>query len=430
MRTRWRDLTKFGGSEQCFGHNGGVASGGATIDAQGFIGKKPRAFRPVERLRGVVGRVLTSKTQPTGWTVPDPTPAEAIAATATPNYSYWASDDKIIVNLDVAAGHTYDWDLYAADGVTLLDPGGGGGSGLSQVNIFQPPAGVLVGSTDYVFEVTTTRTDNGNTAVTSTPFTTPSFSTQSFSFDGSNEHLEVTVNQDIDLYGLSMWFNSNQTFGTTPHAGVLFGPGWLDWFLALGGNYTSALDNEIISIAKGERYGCDSYDDGSGTPATTISAGDWHHIAAAWSNTSATNSGNPGYDIYLDGNKVGNMFDNRPEAEVPTPSLDTLTSGQQFTIGIRQNISYPFAGKIDEVAIFSSTISEADVAAMHANGPGDLESFAPTGWWRMGEGATWDGVAGAWTIPDLGKIAGTTNPSNNHAVSVNMSAANVVTEAP
>ena len=414
-KLRKRKVTKT--YEQGFGQNGGVSSLGTTyedLDSDGELDtvvKDSHKLGALKRTVGVTSRPYLSQPAPVG--PPDNAPTSTAIADMDGTGTVTLSDHFFD---DDGDAFTYEVSSSDTDVATVSETGG----------ILTVTEGTVYGTAT----ITVTGTANGKSTSQTFDFTYAFGSTHSFSLDATNDYLRVDVGQDIDLFGISMWFNSNQTFGTTPHAGVLFGSGHLDWFLALGGNYTSALDNEIISIAKGERYGCDSYDDGSGTPATTISAGDWHHIAAAWSNTSATNSGNPGCDIYLDGNKVGNIFDNRPEAEVPTPSMATLTSGQWYTIGIRQNLAYPFRGKIDEVAIFSSTISEADVAAMHANGPGDLESFAPTGWWRMGEGATWDGVAGAWTIPDLGKIAGTTTSSNNHAVSVNMSESNLVTDTP
>jgi hypothetical protein len=79
LRTRWRNITNFVTREQAFADNGGVASGGAVIDAQGFISRKTRAFDPVSRLKGVVDRPLTSKTQPTGWEVPGNTAEPSVA---------------------------------------------------------------------------------------------------------------------------------------------------------------------------------------------------------------------------------------------------------------------------------------------------------------------------------------------------------------
>jgi len=88
----------------------------------------------------------------------------------------------------------------------------------------------------------------------------------------------------------------------------------------------------------------------------------------------------------LDGVKVGNIYDTRG-GSAPTPALFTLASGTEFRIGQRGNAAFPYAGKIDEVAIFGSTISAGDVTAIYNSGvPADLTSLSPVGWWRMGDG--------------------------------------------
>ena len=44
-------------------------------------------------------------------------------------------------------------------------------------------------------------------------------------------------------------------------------------------------------------------------------------------------------------------------------------------------------GKIDEVAIFDSALSAAQVLAIYNGGvPADLSSLSPDAWWRMGDG--------------------------------------------
>ena len=110
LRTRWRDISNFGTTERAFGGNGGVASGGAVIDAQGFITQKPRAFDPVSRAKGVVNRVLTSKTQPTGWTVPISkypfTDNLALRVAA----DLWVSDEAAAL---ATYGHISNWDVSA-----------------------------------------------------------------------------------------------------------------------------------------------------------------------------------------------------------------------------------------------------------------------------------------------------------------------------
>jgi len=70
-------------------------------------------------------------------------------------------------------------------------------------------------------------------------------------------------------------------------------------------------------------------------------------------------------------------------------------------------------GNMDEVAVWNSELSSADVATIYNSGtPGDLTSLSPQAWYRMGEEATWDGSD--WTLTDQGS-SGTDGTSTNMA---------------
>ena len=116
-----------------------------------------------------------------------------------------------------------------------------------------------------------------------------------------------------------------------------------------------------------------------------------------WSESSSTDSGNAGYDIWLDGTKVGNAVQNAPG----TPVRGELkTSG--FRIGSRANGSYWFGGEMDEVAIFDSAVTDANIATIYNSGvPGDLTDLSPFHWWRMGDEVSGTGT----TITDLGSAS-------------------------
>jgi len=61
--------------------------------------------------------------------------------------------------------------------------------------------------------------------------------------------------------------------------------------------------------------------------------------------------------------------------------------------------AYPFPGLLDEISVFSSALSDADVATIYNSGvPGDLTDLSPAGWWRMGDN---DGGTGS-TVTDQG----------------------------
>jgi hypothetical protein len=208
----------------------------------------------------------------------------------------------------------------------------------------------------------------------------------SVDFDGTNDYMGVTPSSSIDLYGFSAWFKSNSLISASSGIkGVLLGQGGSSYFLALGGNATGDFTNELITIRQGAQNSF-AYTSASATIDTN-----WHHIAAAWSTSSATTGGD-GYDIYLDGVKVGNA------AGTSTPS-SPYTLSSTFSIGMRANGIYYFNGLIDEVAIFNSALSASDVTSIYNSGtPNDISSLSPVGWWRMGDN---DGGTGT-TVTDQG----------------------------
>jgi hypothetical protein len=239
----------------------------------------------------------------------------------------------------------------------------------------------------------TTVTDQGSGGNNGTLTNGPTFSTNvpvfnaySVDLDGTDDYIAVTPSSSIDLYGFSAWFKSDNVISASSGIkGVLLGQGGSAYFLALGGNATGDFTNELITIRQSAQNSF-AYTSASATIDTN-----WHHIAAAWSTASATTGGD-GYDIYLDGVKVGNA------GGTSTPS-SPYTLSSAFTIGMRANGAYPFNGLIDEVAIFNSTLSASDVATLYNSGvPNDISSLNPVGWWRMGDN---DGGTGT-TITDQG----------------------------
>ena len=83
-----------------------------------------------------------------------------------------------------------------------------------------------------------------------------------------------------------------------------------------------------------------------------------------------------------------------------TVTLSSYENSAPLAIGARNYASSDpdsyFDGKIDEVAIFDSALSDGgvsqfesasgEIATLYNNGiPGDLTSFEPVSWWKMGD---------------------------------------------
>jgi|13_taG_2_1085334.scaffolds.fasta_scaffold44133_1 hypothetical protein len=241
----------------------------------------------------------------------------------------------------------------------------------------------------YIAEVTAGLND-----ATLSKFGATAFNQYSVDLDGTNDYMQVPIGSAIDMYGLSFWFKPNNIISNSGSHGVVFSPSgnyWLPGFGAIAG----AVSDEIISIYIGAVYAYTS-------PSATIST-DWHHCVVAWSSSSATTGGD-GYDIWLDGIKVGNAS----STTYGSVSLYTIPA-QTVRFGVRTSSTMYFQGKLDEIAVFDSVLLSSQITNIYkgeenggsggTNGiPGDLSTFSPVGWWRMGDN---DGGTGT-TITDQG----------------------------
>ena len=98
--------------------------------------------------------------------------------------------------------------------------------------------------------------------------------------------------------------------------------------------------------------------------------------------------------------------------------LSAFTQTINLIIGLRQGGQYPWYGDMDEVAFFNTALSQSQVSNIYkgeSNGgsggtngkPGDLTTFNPLHWWRMGDSDSASGGGSAGTITDKGGAATT-----------------------
>lgn len=207
---------------------------------------------------------------------------------------------------------------------------------------------------------------------------------------------------DVEVYGISAWVRPaaeiTQNFSAADDVNTILGWGSSQWGLILG----PASQTSIISCVPNGTNTAYQYKPASGT--VTFPANTWMHIMTQWSDSSSTDSGNAGYDIWVNGAKVGNAVKNAPG----TPVRGELkTTG--FAIGKRLfTTGYYFGGQIDEISVFKDAVSDDNIATIYNVQPGgtgvpgdlaDLLPLKPWHWWRMGDsvGGTGD------TITDLGE---------------------------
>ena len=110
---------------------------------------------------------------------------------------------------------------------------------------------------------------------------------------------------------------------------------------------------------------------------SSLNNGQWYHIVATFDNSD-------GLKLYVN-------------AGTPTTATGTTIDGLSNSIFIGStgtNTTYGFIGKIDELAIWNTALSEETIQAIYdttANNPGKVADLsetpegAPTAWYRMGD---------------------------------------------
>lgn len=164
---------------------------------------------------------------------------------------------------------------------------------------------------------------------------------------------------------------------------------------------------------------------------TILNTGQWYHVATTYSGVGGTNA-QDGIKIYVDGVRVDDS---------------TVSSGAYVAMGNKTTPVYIGKldssysnGKIDEVSVFNSELSQSDITDIYNGGQPTTISGA-IAHYKMGEDATFSG--GVWTVPDaVGSNNGTSNAmtiedrvgdapnSENNALSYNMDEVDRVTDTP
>lgn len=229
-------------------------------------------------------------------------------------------------------------------------------------------------------------------------------STNSFKFDGFDEKMTTTsgIMGNVDL-STSYWLNTTAV-GT-------WRPMWGFCIQATGSTNNSFgrlyfYSNIGLRAAAGNNFG-----------STNLNDGNWHHIVETY--TASTKVKN----IYVDGNTT-------PEATVtlpiwwnpPTYGFAAITIGSYYP----PNTSYLYEGYLDECSVFDKVLSSEEIISIYNNNiPGDLSSFNPIAWYRMGETATYSnpGGSGNWTLVNQGS-------GSYNATSVNMEEDDKTSEVP
>jgi hypothetical protein len=181
-------------------------------------------------------------------------------------------------------------------------------------------------------------------------------------FDGTNDYLQSSsTSQSYTLGTLSLWFKPDSTISSSSSDQALVGFN-SDYHSIILGSATGTLGNEVVMImTPSVNY---AY-----TSTTASISTDWHHLVVVWDSVASE------YKIYLDNVQVKNAQSTGTPAQM---SVDDVM------IGYRDQLGGYFDGKIDEVSIFSTSLTTAQITTMYNSGvPSDISSLSPLSWWRM-----------------------------------------------
>ena len=209
------------------------------------------------------------------------------------------------------------------------------------------------------------------------------YSTLSASFDGTNDYLDtgnITSINSVANASYSFWYKTS----ASGKVGLLG-----------GGKGTS-----VYHWTDGNMY-VHTWGTGNSSHGITIpTLGNWHHIVNTFEASASK--------LYVDGSL---------QSTADHADTTASDSGTNFAVGKATHYNIPDGQKLmDEVAIFTSTLSASNVTAIYNSGiPADISSFSPVHWWRMGEG-TGDNDSGGGTPEDgdtIGTVADQGSGSNN-----------------
>ena len=230
------------------------------------------------------------------------------------------------------------------------------------------------------------------------------YSNFSLEFDaGSSQYINCGNPTELQITGaltLSAWIKSPTLTGT--NQGIIYKDDNTNrcYKMQLAGSSGVPLGRLQFSTFES---GVVDHTDGT----TNLADDDWHHVVAVYTPSTSV-------VLYVDGavqttNTIG----------IPV-SIDNDPA--DFEIGRKGDGTLYFDGNIDEVAIWNTALTAAQVTQVYNNGyPRDLTFLSPTSWWRLGEDAYF--VSPDFTIPN--KISGGVS-----GVSDNMTDIALVADAP
>lgn len=237
------------------------------------------------------------------------------------------------------------------------------------------------------------------------PTPPPSFSnTYSLDFDGVDDYLEITKTTGYTVTSLSMWVKTSALYGVNIETALSSNDDYnqgRDFFI---GDTPTTTNEAYIGMWAGAAIRGKT----SATGGIPINDGNWHHLVWTYDATAGTSAS---INMYVDG---VNQY-----SQAANTSWWTREIKYQYFALPKLSNNY-FDGNIDEISIWSTVLSGANVATLYNSGtPTDLSTAlasTPVGWWRNGDGSTY---------PTINDEIGSSNATMNNMVS-----GDIVTDVP
>jgi len=270
------------------------------------------------------------------------------------------------------------WWKLDAGGTTITDYGSGGNNGTNN-------GATLVSSPVAVEQWVFTDSAGSNNATSTTlptsalvrsdlQFESP-YSNFSLDFDGANDYIDCTdisYFSGADRFSLSTWFKVDSSDDGSANRDII------------SKGSTSAGTTSFLLRKQKNSNGNKvqiAFDEGVTNfySTTQIQNDIWYHLIIVYKGYESNNADR--LNIYVDGVNSTASYTNT----VPTT---LVSSTQPLRIARWAGLATDFNGKIDEVAIWNTALTEAQVNQVYNNGlASDLTSLSPTNWWRLGEDA-------------------------------------------
>jgi len=276
----------------------------------------------------------------------------------TPNYEVDADFDEIAI-FSTALSASQVSTIYNGGDAYDLD----GYTGLEGWWRFEENSGTSIADSSTNSNAATLV--NGPTFVTDVPEAWAN--TRSLEFDGTNDYLSTSLVTDTydfkDGFSASLWVYLDDVSTTQDFFGR---------YGASTGRFYFGITGTNVRAAIGTSFDTSTLSHG-------MSTGTWYHVAYTFSGGSSGT-----FTYYLNGSSIGTIsFTWTSDSSSYEPMhIGGLKNGSN----LHQN---PTNGKLDELALYSSTLSASDITAIYNSGaPADQSSDSNlVAYWRMEEGS-------------------------------------------